>query len=104
MEPVMHPDTSIAQEAHKLVYGDRHAAYKHPAVDFVCTAKLWSAILGVEVTPYQAVLCMIGVKLSRAVRNVGHRDSLVDLAGYACCADEIAQANQSIPEFLKKKE
>jgi Domain of unknown function (DUF6378) len=103
MKPVMHPDDSVAAEAHKLVYGDRNKSYSHPKIDYDCTAKLWSAILGHEVTAYQAALCMIAVKLSRASRNVGHRDSLVDICGYATCADEITQAETGIPEFVKKK-
>jgi len=103
MEPTMHPDTSVAAEANKLVYGDRNKSYQHPAIDYDCTAKLWSAILGHDVTAYQAALCMVAVKLSRAARNVGHRDSLVDICGYATCADEIAQAGGKVPEFVKKQ-
>ena len=87
--PKYHKDQSVTAEANKLVYADRGEAYGHPLSDYEATAKIWSGILGQHVTPYQAALCMAGVKLSRASRNVGHRDSLVDLAGYAEVAKEV---------------
>lgn len=73
---------NILEEANGLVHGDRQAAYGHPLDDFSRTAKLWSAILGHEVTPEQVGLCMCAVKISRQV-NKPKRDNLVDLAGYA---------------------
>jgi hypothetical protein len=73
---------NILEEANSLVHGDRQAAYGHPLDDFSRTAKMWSAILGHEVTAEQVGLCMCAVKLSRQV-NKPKRDNLVDLAGYA---------------------
>ena len=93
-EPKYHKDQSVTAEANKLVYGDRGDSYAHPLTDYEATAKIWSGILGKEVTPYQAALCMVGVKLSRASRNVGHRDSLVDGAGYFEVANEINLAEK----------
>jgi hypothetical protein len=87
--PKLHPEQSILLKAQGLVYGDRNKSYSHPYTDYETTAAMWSAILGFPVTPYKAALCMIAVKLSRASRNVGHEDSLVDMAGYAAVAHEI---------------
>jgi hypothetical protein len=81
-------EETILEEAQRLVYGDRHEAYGHPADDYGRTALMWSAILGVEVTAKQAALCMCAVKISREVRQPA-RDNLVDLAGYAACAARI---------------
>lgn len=67
--------------ANKLVDGDRQSAYGHPFDDFSKTAKIWSAILGIDVTPRQVALCMIGVKISREV-NKHKDDNLDDMAGY----------------------
>lgn len=75
--------------AKSLVYGDRQDSYGHPALDYAKTAKIWSGILGIEVTPLQAIQCMIGVKLSRLTNSPHHRDSWVDIAGYAECGDRI---------------
>lgn len=85
MEPY---DETVLQEAQRLVYGDRQDSYGHPADDFGRTAKIWSAILGVDVTAKQAALCMVGVKISREC-NAPKRDNRVDGAGYFAVADRI---------------
>lgn len=72
----------ITAEANELVMGARQNAYGHPYDDFNRTAKIWSAIINVDVTPQQVALCMIGIKISREC-NKHKRDNLVDIAGYA---------------------
>ena len=79
---------SILFEAHNLVHGVRGEDYGHPYEDFSRTAKIWSAILGVDVTPEQVALCMIGVKISREC-NRPKRDNRVDMAGYAETLDMV---------------
>jgi hypothetical protein len=79
---------SILHEAHTLVHGVRGEDYGHPYHDFSRTAKIWSAILGVDVTPEQVALCMIGVKISREC-NKPKRDNRVDIAGYAEALDMV---------------
>ncbi len=79
---------SILFEAHNLVHGVRGEDYGHPYHDFSRTAKIWSAILGVDVTPEQVALCMIGVKMSREC-NRPKRDNRVDIAGYAEALDMV---------------
>lgn len=73
---------SILPEAESLVHGDRNKDYGPPIEDFTRTAKIWSAILGIEIRPEQVPLCMIAVKLSREC-NRPKRDNMVDIAGYA---------------------
>lgn len=73
---------SVLLEAQGLVHGARQDAYGHPVHDFTRTAKMWSAILGVEVSASQVGLCMCAVKISRQC-NRPKRDNMVDLAGYA---------------------
>lgn len=85
---------NILQEADKLVNGDRQDDYGHPWHDFSRTAKMWSALLGVDVTPEQVGLCMIAVKLSRQC-NRPKVDNMVDAAGYA-------QTVQMCVEFREK--
>ena len=72
---------TILEEAQRLVHGDRGSAYGHPYDDFSRTAKIWSAILGYDVTPAEVSLCMVGLKISREV-NKPKRDNRVDGAGY----------------------
>lgn len=81
---------SILQEAQRLTHGNRNSSYGHPLDDYGRTAKLWSAILGVSVSPEQAALCMCAVKISRQVHKPG-RDNMTDLAGYAWVVDEIIE-------------
>src|SRR5690606_42133544 len=82
------PGNSILTEAHRLVHGQRGQDYGHPYEDFSRTAKIWSAILGIEVTPRQAILCMIAVKISRECHRP-KRDNRVDIAGYAEALDMV---------------
>lgn len=79
-------DKSIAEEAVDLVSGDRQKAYGHPAKNFEDIARLWSVMLGIEVTAAQVGLCMIQVKLAREV-FVPKRDNLVDAVGYVLAYD-----------------
>jgi hypothetical protein len=83
MKPI---DETIATEAVGLVTGDRQKAYGHPSKNFEDIARLWSVVLGIEVTPAQVGLCMIQVKLAREV-FVPKRDNLVDAVGYLLAYD-----------------
>lgn len=71
----------IAAHAAKLVTGEKQDDYGHPFDDFNRAAKIWEAILGVEVTAEQVALCMVGVKISRQT-NVAKLDNIVDGIGY----------------------
>ena len=83
MKPI---DETIATEAIELVTGDRQSTYGHPAKNFEDTARLWSVILGIEVTPQQVALCMVQLKLAREVFSP-KRDNLVDAIGYLLALD-----------------
>ena len=78
---------NILQEADRLVNGDRQASYGRPLDDFKKTAKIWTGVLleklkdGVEISPRDVPLCMVGVKMSREV-NRPKRDNRVDGCGY----------------------
>lgn len=81
VEPMKVPE-SIAQEAHRLVNGDRQACYGHPADDFARTAALWNGAFGWQVRPQDVGIAQVLVKVSREM-NAHKRDNLVDIAGYA---------------------
>lgn len=68
--------------------GERNDGYDHPRPNFEKTAVVWSQILGKDVTPRQVALCMIGLKLVRDSHKP-KRDNLVDIAGYARCAERL---------------
>lgn len=87
---------NILEEANQLVNGDRNKDYGSPLEDFTRTARLWSVILGVEVTPEQVGMCMILLKVSRQC-NKHKRDNLVDIAGYAHTLEKVFDEKFSRP-------
>lgn len=69
---------------------ERGKTYGDPRPNLERTAALWSAILGTTVDAHQVALCMVAVKLSRAVAAPGHDDNYTDIAGYAEIARRLA--------------
>lgn len=81
----------LLEEARRAISGDRQRDYGPPTPSFDRIGKLWAAILGVEeVTAEQYAMCMIAVKLGRLVESPNHRDSWMDIAGYAGLGAEVA--------------
>lgn len=79
---------TILQEAQEAVFTARQKGYGHPAVNFQRTADLWNGYMGatdrqVELTPSDVAHMMILLKMARLVETPNHRDSIVDMAGYA---------------------
>lgn len=64
---------------------DRMKHYGSPKPSFERTAALWSAYLGVPISPRQVCLCLALLKISRDSFSPKH-DNLVDIPGYARCA------------------
>jgi len=79
---------SVCEEADRVVSLDRRNSYGHPLDNFTDIAKVFEIVLNVPVTPEQAALCMVGVKISREA-HLHNRDNLVDIAGYAKVVDLI---------------
>jgi hypothetical protein len=92
--PVVDADTkepvtdhaNVLEEATSVVLGDRRAFYGPPKINHTRTAAMWSAYLGVQVTPHQVCLMNILQKISRDA-NRQKIDNLVDIAGYALNAE-----------------
>lgn len=70
------------QKSEELVAGPREAKYGHPKDNYRRIAHIWSAVLGIDVTPTQAVLCELGVKYSRLIQSPDDEDTQVDVHGY----------------------
>lgn len=87
---------SVAEEAQRIVHGERNESYGNPREDYLKTAKIWSGLLihklkdGVEITPKEAVLMMAALKLSREMHK-HKRDNLVDGCGYILLAEMIEE-------------
>ena len=52
-------------------------------------AARWSLTFGQQITPAQVALCMIDLKMVRLAHDPSHRDSLVDVIGYAALMTEV---------------
>lgn len=87
---------TILQEAQRLIHGDRRDDYGHPFHDFDRVAKIWSLILGVDVTAEQVPLCMVAIKLSRQI-NHPKRDNIVDMAGYLGTLEMVEEYRRGKP-------
>lgn len=71
----------LASYAADLVTGSKQIDYAHPLDNFTRAAQIWSAILGITVSPEQVALCMVGMKISREVANQ-KLDNTIDGIGY----------------------
>lgn len=76
---------SEIDEALNLVYGDRQGDYGTPRDNYAGIAQVWSGLLHMvlkrPITPAEAALMMVGVKLQRQAMK-HKRDNLVDAHGY----------------------
>lgn len=82
--------TQVLAQADRLINGDRQQAYGDASVSFARIAGLWSAYLGVPVSPNDAAAMMALLKISRARGNPASVDSWVDGAGYLALGGELA--------------
>ena len=79
---------NILMQSERAVYGDRQRVYGLAKENHENIAAIWSVILQREVTWQQVVQCMVGVKLARLVNSPDHKDSYIDIAGYAAVWDK----------------
>ena len=93
---------SINQLADELVNGDRQNVYGDPHTNHQRIADLWNAYLSGSpsdvITPSDATVMMLLVKVARLMHTSDHKDTWVDIAGYAqvgywCATKEVE--NQS---------
>ena len=86
---------NILERANDIVQ-ERGQSYGHPYAGFNRVAKMWSAMLGVDVTAEQVVRCMICLKLARLSETPQHQDSIDDLAGYTWVLDEVVKVMRGV--------
>jgi len=69
------------QEAHGIVYGDRHEEYGDAADNFIDIAKMWTDWKAFHFSKEDVAMMMIMVKIARCHQN-WTEDSLKDIVGY----------------------
>jgi hypothetical protein len=78
----------VLDEASKIVNGERANTYGGPEQSFETIAKLWGSYFGTVYRPTDVAIMLALLKIARLKNSPAHRDSWVDLAGYAACGAE----------------
>ena len=84
----------LLEEAANIVEGQRKEDYGETYKSFERISNLWSAYLSCPISPSDVTAMMIMLKISRAKQTPTHKDSWVDMAGYAACGYEVAQKEE----------
>jgi hypothetical protein len=82
---------SVLDEAKEIIYGDREKTYGHPSKNLWTAAFMWQAylsartdsIVDLDFTPQDVSIMMILLKCARLANDPTHKDSIVDICGYA---------------------
>lgn len=86
------PRQIALDEAGRIISGQRDAQYGGPEDNFLRIAKIWSVILGTNVTSEDVAMCMVGLKVARYASKSGFQpDTWIDIAGYAGCGYEVGE-------------
>ena len=90
LSPAPDKAEDILAEAQRIVCGARRAAYGTPEDNFKRIADLWNTYLKQrraqgDITTGDVALMMVLMKIARLAESPAHRDSVVDMAGYAAC-------------------
>ena len=80
--------SSILLKAKHLVSKDRAKVYGDSKINHDRIAKLWSVILGKEITSQQVIMCMTALKLARLIETPDHTDTWTDICGYGALGGE----------------
>jgi hypothetical protein len=86
---------SVLQEAHTIIYGEREKTYGAPGKNLETIAAFWTNFLGARgllcssLSPEDVAHMMILLKVARLANDPYHRDSLVDVCGYAALSERI---------------
>lgn len=104
----------IANEALRIVNGARRSAYGPPESNFERIAAIWNTYIEItdrkfvhgregcyratlRFTPTDVAAMMRLMKEARLCETPDHRDSYVDLVGYALCGAEVAGVSVAEP-------
>lgn len=100
------PRSGILAEADDTIHGPREKEYGNKRQNFTQIAMIWQGLLAPKllpdsrITPEDVGLLMIAVKMARLAKSPDHRDSILDIAGYAGCIDEL-QLQRAWPTKLQ---
>lgn len=78
----------ILEEAKNIVCGEREKEYGETIRNFTHISNMWTAYLRHPITAIDVANMMILLKVARLKSSPSHKDSWVDVAGYAACGAE----------------
>lgn len=84
----------ILDTAKSLINGDRANTHGDARETHDAIALMWSAIIGVPISPVHVALMMAALKIARASKNLNHKDNFFDACGYIALAGEMAEGPQ----------
>ncbi len=102
--------TRTLEVADELVNGDRNVQYGDPRADFARTAELFTTYFKgiiereqgqIIIRPHDVAVFMVLLKVSRLAWTPGKADSWVDIAGYAACGADCAEATYGLTGWPK---
>lgn len=94
-DPNVKVTTTLLADAAATISGPREAEYGHKLQNFTQIAMLWQGLFAPKllpdscITPEDVALAMILVKIARLAKSPDHKDSILDVAGYAGCFDHL---------------
>jgi hypothetical protein len=95
---------SLNQQAHELINGQRQQDYGDKLQNFSQIAMGITMVLAPKlsaaVTADEVALIMMQVKIARLSKSPAHKDSIVDIAGYAGCMDALQEERAAEVELL----
>lgn len=91
---------SVLDEANTIIYGDREKTYGHPSKNLAAIADMWTTYLisrglfdpnGDNLKAEDVAVMMVLLKAARLGNDPTHRDSLVDICGYAALVERCGE-------------
>jgi hypothetical protein len=93
-DPILPPRVEALREAARLINSERNVHYGPPSDNFDRIARLWSVVLGIDVSMEDVSMCMVALKMARYASKSGWQpDTWIDIAGYAGCGYEVGLLN-----------
>jgi hypothetical protein len=95
---------NVLKEANAIIYGDREKTYGHPSKNLEAIANMWNAYMKSvgdrDLTSQDVCVMMVLLKGARLANDPTHRDSVIDICGYAalierCVESEVGQHEEA---------
>lgn len=97
---------NLLVEADQLINGQRQTDYGDKLQNFSQIAMGFQMVLATKLQPGQQIsaedvtLCMMQVKIARLAKSPDHRDSILDVAGYAGCYGKLQEERKNGAELV----